>query len=101
MSFYFRPGKMALRSQQLAAPAGLFEQLGPRHAAQSEGQNFLDQGVDLTRTPTRDLPHHLLDSAQDAIGGDAGVAGTHQVHLYPQVERTLDGVSDALVELQD
>src|SRR5271163_2584950 len=101
MSFYFRPKKRTRRRQQLAAPAGFFEQLLARHAAQSEGQDLFDQRVDLARAPACDLADHLLDSAKDAIGGDARVARTYQVHLHAKVQRALDGVGDTLVELQD
>src|ERR1700691_2441241 len=101
MSFYFGPRNNALRRVQFAAAASFFDQLLPRDAAQSEGQNFFDQRVDLTRTPPRNLADHFLDSAQDAKGGDARIAGADQVHLHSQVQGTLDGVSDALVEFQD
>src|SRR5580704_10878800 len=101
MSFYFRARNSARRGLQFAAPAGLFEQLRSPDAAQSEGQNFLDQRIDLTRTPPRDLADHFLDSSQDAKGRNARVAGTYHIHLHPQVQGALNGVSDTLIEFKN
>src|ERR1700691_6233474 len=61
MSFYFGPRNNALRRVQFAAAASFFDQLLPRDAAQSEGQNFFDQRVDLTRTPPRNLAEQFLE----------------------------------------
>src|ERR1700722_14374261 len=101
MSFYFRAKKRALGDLQFAAPPRFFEQFGTRHSAKPEGQNFLDQRIDRTRTLPCDPTHYLLYSAEDAKGGDACVAGSHQIHLHSQIERALDGVRDALIELLD
>src|SRR5579871_237748 len=100
MSFYFGAKNKTLAARQFAAPTRFLEQLRPRHAAQPEGENFLDQRIDLARPPPCDLPDDLLDPPKDAVRRDARVARPHQAHLHAQVERTLDGVGDALIELE-
>src|SRR5579863_993813 len=101
MSFYFRARNSPRWCLQFAAPASLFQQLRAPDAAQSEGQNFLDQRIDLTRPPPRDLADHFLDSSQDAKCRNAGVAGTYHIHLHSQVQGALNGVSDTLIEFQN